>query len=432
MPTLIEMQKGARDRVRQMTEIAEKATAEKRDLSADERAQVKALRSEYDELKGKIDDQQGSDELRKMIADLSGVGVPDAGDGAPGDDRKNGRKGVADEFLGSALWREWFKGQAGAGGSIPETRKGLNSPPVPVHLNLGRKLFTGSDDESAGAFVVPEQSGIFEPLGRYPMSLRDLISVRTTGSDTVEFVRQVSQSTAAAFVAESNVATPTGATGEVTGLKPYSSWEYERVSAGVKTLAVWTAATKRALADAGQIRGLIEQELREDLAEELEYQILHGDGSGENLLGISNTPDVLVQPFDTDIAATARKAITRLQTQGKQNPTAFLMNPADWEAYDLLQDNSDRYYWGGPMAQGRRTLWGIPVVESYYLSPGTAYLANWSKAVLWDRQAATLSVTDSHSDFFIRNLVALLAELRVAFGVIRPSAFVEVHLSNES
>ncbi len=38
-------------------------------------------------------------------------------------------------------------------------------------------------------------------------------------------------------------------------------------------------------------------------------------------------------------------------------------------------------------------------------------------------------MTDSHADFFIRNLVAILAEERVAFAVTRPTAFVNVDIS---
>ena len=40
-----------------------------------------------------------------------------------------------------------------------------------------------------------------------------------------------------------------------------------------------------------------------------------------------------------------------------------------------------------------------------------------------------MTATDSHMDFFIRNLVAILAEMRAAFGVIQPSAFCKVTLS---
>jgi hypothetical protein len=48
--------------------------------------------------------------------------------------------------------------------------------------------------------------------------------------------------------------------------------------------------------------------------------------------------------------------------------------------------------------------------------------------VIWDREQAAITATDSHNDFFIRNLVAILAELRAAFGIIRPSALVKVAL----
>ncbi len=40
-----------------------------------------------------------------------------------------------------------------------------------------------------------------------------------------------------------------------------------------------------------------------------------------------------------------------------------------------------------------------------------------------------MTVTDSHADFFIRNMVAILAEERVAFAVTRPTAFVKVDVA---
>jgi HK97 family phage major capsid protein len=66
----------------------------------------------------------------------------------------------------------------------------------------------------------------------------------------------------------------------------------------------------------------------------------------------------------------------------------------------------------------------MPVVESEAITAGTALVGDFSKAVLWDREQASVTMTDSHADFFIRNLVAILAEERVAFAVTRPKAFV--------
>src|SRR5690606_35006897 len=132
---------------------------------------------------------------------------------------------------------------------------------------------------------------------RRQLSIRDLISVRRTGSDAVEYVRQVSHTNAAAPVAEATSAArptaPEGA-GELIndpngGYRPQGKWAFERKTVNVKSIAEWVPATKRALADVAQLEGLINDELRADIAETEEIQIFSGDGVGENLLGILNT-----------------------------------------------------------------------------------------------------------------------------------------------
>lgn len=398
-----------------------------REFTAEERAKVEGYMKEAQEVKAKIKTLQGDESMRKQIMDL-GAGMDLAG--LNGRAAPVGKSGLGQHFLNSPEWQGWFKSIA-PDGRIPDTKKGLNSPAVRVKdfgLFRQKAVITGLGDTSAGALVESDRTGIYEPLGRYQLGLRDLISVRQTASDTVEFVRQLTQSNAAAPVAESNVTTYSGATGEVSGEKPESSMTFERVTETVKTIAVWIPATKRALSDAAQLRGLIDDELRADLAEELENQMLNGNGSGENFTGLANTANVLSQAWDTDLITTTRKAITHLLVTGKQRPTAWVLHPEDWEAIELLKDAENRYYWGGPMARGPMTLWGVPVVQSFFVDQGTAWLGNWTKAVLWDREQANISVSDSHADFFIRNMVAILAELRAAFGVIRPSAFVEVDL----
>jgi HK97 family phage major capsid protein len=74
-------------------------------------------------------------------------------------------------------------------------------------------------------------------------------------------------------------------------------------------------------------------------------------------------------------------------------------------------------------------VWNLPVIETEAVPQGTGYVGDFRKAVLWDREQATVKVTDSHLDFFVRNLVAILAEMRAAFGVLQPSAFVEIDLT---
>jgi len=414
-------------------DVCDQVDREQRDFSADERAKVAELLDGAKKIKARIKEIQDDQALIEQINQLGeGITIVNNGGGRKGDTVPGGRgQTLGERFTSAKSWQDWLKAY---GGRIPDSAKGLSSPPVEVkNFGLFRKdLVTGSDPTSAGAFVVPDQTGIYEPLGRYPLTLRDLISVRTTTSDTVEYVRQVTQVTQAAPVPEANVTDYTGYPGEVEGRKPEGSMSFERVSEAVKTIAVWIPATKRALSDAAQLRGLIDQELRDDLSEELENQLLNGDGKGENFTGLANTANTLVQSYVTDILTTTRKAITNLLVNGKQRPTAWLFHPQDWELIELLRDKEDRFIWGGPFARGPYTLWGVPVVQSFFQTPGTAWLGNWSKMVLWDREQATVSVSDSHSDFFIRNMVAILAELRAAMGVIRPSAFVEVDLEGGS
>lgn len=408
-----------------------------RDFTAEERQKVTGYMTEAKDLKQQVQVARDDADMRKMVAEM-GEGL-DFSQGAS--QRRDGQgaapaaKGtIGQRFVNAEAFTNWM-GQF-PDGRIPDSTKGLNSPPVEFKsLGLfGRKtLITGSDDESAGAFVTPDYTGIYEPLGRMDLSLRSLVAIRQTTSDIVYFVRQTTKMSAAAPVAEANVTTYSGATGEVSGEKPEDALAFEMASEMVKTIAHWIPATKRALSDASQIRGIIDQELRDDLAEELEDQMLNGSGVGENFTGILNTAGILTQTWDTDMFTTTRKAITALKTTGRtRTPTAWLMNPSDWEAFDLATDDNGRFYWGGPLAQGQRTLWGYPVVESELKGEGSAMLADWRKAVLWDRERATITVSDSHEDFFIRNMVAILAEMRAAFGLIRPSAFIEVDLTSGS
>jgi len=328
-------------------------------------------------------------------------------------------------------------------GQYPEGRipaKGrVQSNPIAV-----KSLFTGASSTSAGAFVVNERTDIVEMLGRKALTIRNLVSNRRTASDAVEYVKETSHTNAAAVVAEAtSSAAPTlpALDGEALaagaslvnaaggGYKPEGAWAFEVVTTTVKTIAEWVPVTKRALADVAQLEGLINDELRQDVAEAEEGQILNGDGSGENFTGINNTSGIQTQAYSTDLFETIRKGVTKLRTVGRVNPTALVLNPADAEAIDLAKDGENRYYYGGPQSIGQRTIWGVPVVESESQAAGTGLLGDFAKGVLWDREQTTVTMTDSHADFFIRNLVAILAEERLAFGVTRPTAFCQLDLT---
>jgi len=415
---------------RALCDVAEEA---KRDFTDEERQKVAGYLTEAGQWKEKIKTAEGDDALRKALVDL-GAGLDMGGNGGqPAVGAPDALKGatIGAQFVNAPAYKAWMK-QVAPGGRVPEGARGLSSPPIefrsPLAL-LRKDLIVGTDDTSAGAFVEIDYTRIYEAIGRAPLNLRGLVTIRQTTSDLVYFVRQVVQVTQAEPVPEANVTEYTGATGEVSGEKPEGVSEWLPVTEAVKTIAVWIPATKRALSDAAQIRGIIDSELRDDLEEEFESQILNGNGVGENFTGLLNTTGVLAQAWDTDMLTTTRKAITSLLVTGRTIPTAWVMHPADWETIDLLKTTTGLYYYGGPIRQGERTHWGYPVVQNVQMPEGSALLGNWRKAVVWDRERANIQVADSHADFFIRNMVAILAEMRAAFGVIRPSGFILVDLT---
>jgi len=411
--------------------IADGAASENRELNETEQKEFTATYDQYVAVKEKAAANSSMAEvtaaLKSLGEDIGLKATPDAPKSTPGTGIVHAAKGsLGQTFVDSPEYKAFL---AGFKGRAPLDHESIKMGRVDY-----KALVTGASPTSGGVFVQPDVQADFERLGRRPLVVRSAISVRQTESDTVEFVREVTAVNAAEVVPEatSSAVIGTGA-GQVTaaagGLKPEGSLSYEKETAVVKTLAVWVAATRRSLADASQLRGLIDQQLREDLAEKEEDQIVNGNGTGENFTGILNTSGIQAQAYTTDLFATARMGRTKVRTVGRSQPNAYMMNPEDIERVDLARGSDGHFIGAGPFGGPNGTLWGLPIIETEALPAGTGLVGDFRKAVLWDREAANISITDSHLDFFTRNLVAILGEERMAFGVTRPQAFVELDLT---
>jgi HK97 family phage major capsid protein len=76
----------------------------------------------------------------------------------------------------------------------------------------------------------------------------------------------------------------------------------------------------------------------------------------------------------------------------------------------------------GPSAQ----IWGLKVVPTTAIAAGTVLVGKFGggeAANIVMRQGMELAVSDSHSDFFIKNQLAIRATMRVGFPVYREAAF---------
>ena len=63
------------------------------------------------------------------------------------------------------------------------------------------------------------------------------------------------------------------------------------------------------------------------------------------------------------------------------------------------------------------------------IGSGTALVGSSQAATVWSGGGLSVEVSNSHSDYFTKNLIAVWAERRLALTVFHASAFCEVRLS---
>lgn len=367
---------------------------------------------ELQDLQSRLFDMIAADKPGEASAAVANSDVP-----PPRDAR--GLRSLGERATTSDSYKELL-----ASGVLTSERRSFDVQLASMPRNeLKAALITGGSATSAGAFVLNDEKA-YVPQPRRMPRLFDLITVGDTDSDAVHYVRQTTFTNVAAETAE--------ATATTTGTKPEATIAFEEVTESVKTIAHWVPATRQSLADAGQMRTLIDSQLQYGLEFRLEGQIVSGAGTGGTLTGILNQSGILTQAKSSDSVADAiHKGITQIRL-GFLEPNGVAIHPTDWELLRLSRDGSGgsattgAYLWGPPSTVGPQTVWGLTAVVTAAIPDDTAVVADWRYATLWIREAAQILASDSHDDFFVKNLVAVLAEMRAAFGLTLAQAFCKV------
>jgi len=184
------------------------------------------------------------------------------------------------------------------------------------------------------------------------------------------------------------------------------------------------------------LRSIIDNELMYGLRLLEDNQILNGDGTGENLLGVLQTPGIQNYAWSSGIAGdTQADAIRRAATLSflaYYEPSGVVMHPNDWENIELTKDANGQYLIAVSVAMGGEPkVWRMPIIDTPAMAEGTALVGAFGTgAQLYDREQASIRISEQHSDFFVRNAIVVLAEQRLALAVKRPEAFVAVDFDN--
>lgn len=282
-----------------------------------------------------------------------------------------------------------------------------------AQIDLTPQAAITSIGTSGGSLITPDRADNV-PLARRRLTVRALLGSGNTGSNMVEYPRQTTRDNAAATVAEG-------------ALKPESNLAWELKQAKVATIAHWVGASRQALDDAGQLRTLVDGELRYGLALKEETQLLLGDGVGTNLLGLipqATAYDTTGQPAGSSKFDVLLRAIA--QSEAADLPaTGVVVNSADWFRLQGLKDGQGRYIGSGPMGTVMPTAWGLDVVPSNSMPAGKFLVGSFANAAtVYDRMSPVVLLSTEDRDNFIRNMVTILCEERVALAVRRPEALI--------
>lgn len=383
--------------------------------------------------------EQLAQEFKKQVDEVKGIAEDFKGKREHGDKIAEGAKQAADEAITKlnetkARLDELEQKMVRRPSDVPEEFKSLGRQFVETEqfkslqgsagqrgkANLEIKAtITSATTDTAGAAGDLVQTtripGIVVPPER-KLTIRDLLMPGRMDGNALEFVQETGFTNAAAMVAEG-------------ALKPQSDIKFDLKSTNAKVIAHFMKASRQILDDASQLQSYIDGRLRYGLAFKEENQILNGDGTGQNLLGIIPQATPYVRPAGVTTSAESKIDTLRfamLQAVLAEYPASgHVLNPIDWAAIETLKDTSGQYIIGNPQGALNPTLWKLPVVETQAITVNKFLTGAFSMgAQLFDRWLSRVEVATENEDDFIKNLVTILAEERLALAVYRPEAFI--------
>ena len=285
---------------------------------------------------------------------------------------------------------------------------------------------------SAGALVPTMRRPDVVIGAERPRFVRELLTSIATSSNAVEIMRQNVFTNNAGVQAPASASTAIGA-GEFQA-KPESNITYELVTVPVRTMAHWVAASRQVLSDAPMLQRLIDAKLMYGLNLLADSQLLYGDGTNQNLTGlmvdsgVSTVGQIAAGTTAANLPGAMldhiRKAITKCQTFDYYNINGVVLNPEDWGTLETAKGSDGHYIWVTVPNGGESRLWRVPVIVTNAMTKGDFILGDWTMgATVYDREQMDIRVSESHSDYFVKNGVAVLAEERYGFGIELPKAF---------
>lgn len=251
--------------------------------------------------------------------------------------------------------------------------------------------------------------------------LRDLLPSAPTDNNAIDYVKVNAFTSAASPQTEASD-------------KAEAALTFTTGTAAVRTLAHWIPATKQILADFAGLEQIIRDELVYGLKDKEEQELLSGDGTGVHISGLTTNATA----FSTALLSASNgwekvdilaRSMQQVEVANERPVEWFVLNPADWYDIVLSKDSTGQYIAGNAYSLLSPTLWGRRVLVSNNMTSGYFLAGNSAGCAIRDREGVSVEISTEHSDYFIKNMVAIRCEERLGFPIMRPASYIYGALS---
>lgn len=290
--------------------------------------------------------------------------------------------------------------------------KGIEIDMKAVSIQTTGYSLTGTNANLLRAFEM-EPGVAKDPTS--PFFIQDLISVGATSSHTVFWNERTLVEGGAGQVAENT-------------RFPQLSAQWEKKSANSKKTAVYTKVTEEMQEDVDFVLSEIQDELLDGplgMRNVLENQILSGDGTGENHLGIlpQSTQFVLPTGFDTITGPNNFDLIQAMALQvelANYVPTHVILGSTAFANMNVIRDGQGRYLIPPFVSVTGMQIAGLQVIRTNRFGADTVLVCNPKLAKFRVKRALNIRFYEQNEDDALTDRTTITASFRGVLYIKTP------------
>lgn len=242
---------------------------------------------------------------------------------------------------------------------------------------------------------------------------RDLILQGVTGMAAIEYIRETAETDNTGMTTE----------GSEFNQNDFSLTAY---TANVRKITAYVMLSEEMLDDVEGMTSYILAKLPQKINKVEDEQILRGLGTGVLLSGLVTNAtaysdalaDTNVQRIDVLVDA------VRQVEASNYVPSNIVLNPVDYYALALTKNSNGDYLLPWILGVINPQLAGVPIVKTTAISSGDFLVLSREAAQVFYKKELTIEFSNSNEDNFIKGMVTVRAQKRLALPIYKPSAMV--------